>query len=305
MAHLETGRTRAGWLNNVCSPAWLIAHLGFYLVTGTALVVLNALTAPTDLWFWRPLVLLGALLTVHGVATLVRRKGVRFEPVGALARSARLHLAAVREILLRPAVAGVVAMPGLFSLTSTRPTPNLIPPPIQSLEDHRAASAYPGRVQEAATPPSGWASPAGSVRAAPTPAAPILTDPVPATPVPSAYATWPAMPAPLSPAPGPTQAWPAAAAPGSAPAPGRPTDSFWQTAPAKPAASAWSDTWPAPVAVAPPARPTPPRRLEHDTVLIGDRRTDPKYPPWDQLEVAASTWLAHRASDLDGSESAP
>lgn len=332
MAHLNMRQTWTRCGQSVGSPACLIAHLGFYLVIGTALILFNAITAPADLWFWRPLVLLGAVLSAHGVITLVRFRSEWFHPVGVTARAVWSHLAAAREALLAPAVAGIVAMPGLLSLTSAKSAPSAVSPATPPGGASAAAPAHSGPAHQTENPPSGWPTPAGPSQptpARPTPvySVPVVPGPAPTAPAPPAFATWPSSPAIQAPASAPTDAWPAMTAPQapalasaqswpaaptthtSTPTETRPADSFWTTKPAKPAWPAlpvWSDTWPTPPGeAAPPARPAPPRRLEHDTVLIGARRTHPEYPPWEQLEDAASTWLAHRASDSDGTEPAP
>ncbi len=313
-------------VDRVCSSAWLTVHLGFYLITGTALILLNALTAPRDLWFGRPMVVLGALLSVHGVATLVRTKATWFKPAGALGRSAWSHLKTIRQVLLAPAVSGIVAMPDLFSVRRPKSALTLGPTASRSGRGPAITLTDQASGSMTAAPPSGWASPMGSSHAAPAEAGLAQSEPVPAVPARPAYATWPTPPvAAVAPAaasswppltvkatasPAPAHPWPAAPSSQASPAnlapawPAGPvpvTDSFWLQ-PARPPSPGWSQTWPASDLAAPRANSAPPRLIEQDAVLIGNRRTDPEYAPWDQLEAAASTWLAHRASSPDAAE---
>ncbi|MBA2518090.1 MAG: 2TM domain-containing protein [Chloroflexia bacterium] len=100
-------------------------------------------------------------------------------------------------------------------------------------------------------------------------------------------------------------------APWPAPTPIAPPDGAWPSPPAPvsmPVAApvswpeptpTWATSWPErpnghrPVPTA--ARPT-----GIDSVLDGATQiADPERPQWDQLEVAAATWLANRSADLD------
>lgn len=331
MAHLDTRRTWARVGQRVCSPAWLIANLGCFLVTGTALVLLNALTTPANLWFWRPLTLLSVLLGVHGALTLIRCKPGWFLPAVEVARSGWSHLSVVREALLAPAVSGVVAMPGLLTLSNSRRTPDVRPTTAQRTGNKPPATSARSDAPEEIAAPAGWAHPTGSVSPAQAQRDPIWPEPEPAAPVPPAYATWPGMSAAPATTPSPDLTWPttlasaqtwpdAPAAPASPPAstpfptwptepvpPVRDAESAWRPSPSRSAPPAWHDPWVTANAdtAPPPTRPTPPRLIERDITLIGAQRTDPDYPQWDQLEVAASTWLERRASDLDAADSAP
>jgi hypothetical protein len=247
----------------------------------------------------------------------------------ALARSGWSHVAMMREALLAPAVSGVVAMPGLFSLTNSKRTPAIRPTTTQREAITPPATSALAGVPEDIAAPVGWAYPAGSVPPAHLEPDRALPEPQPKTPVPPAYATWPGM-SPAQPATAPpgltwpattasstltpasAQTWPdAPATPSSAPAstpfptwptePVRDNESTWQSAPPQSAPPAWHDPW---VAADAGATPPPPRLIERDIRLIGTNRTDPDYPQWDQLEVAASTWLERRASDLGAADSA-
>jgi hypothetical protein len=106
---------------------------------------------------------------------------------------------------------------------------------------------------------------------------------------------------------GPSPA-PFATAPAAWPSPPLPVAAYdtWATppaapavAPAQPAATwpepppAWAAGWPTPQA----APVTPIRPTGYDTVLNGAQMANPDNPQWDQLEVAASMWLAHRNGD--------
>jgi hypothetical protein len=95
------------------------------------------------------------------------------------------------------------------------------------------------------------------------------------------------LPPPTQPAP-PTETWPVRPASSSV--------AREQTWPEPP--PTWSSSWPAPRTAPPPMKPSV-RPTGFDTVLNGTRTADPENPNWDQLEVAAASWLASRANDAD------
>lgn len=189
----------------IMSPEGVIAHVGVYLVAGTTLVLANAIGSPGELWFWRPMVIWGAILAGHALLPLIVR------------HLNRMRAAAALIVPLWTRIGIVSGGWSLPSLTSGKPLPGAMP---------QAARRDP-------EPPS-W--PAEQ----PAPLAAIATS------------TWPEL--------GPT----------------------------------WATSWPAPPdapVVQPPVRPT-----GSDTVLNGSQMANPDHPRWDELEVAAATWLAQRSS---------
>lgn len=320
MAQLNPRQMWTRLILSVRSPAWLIAHLGCYLVLGTALLLVNILTTPASLWFWRPMALLGVLLAMHGVITLAQARSAWFRPVVARARLVWPRLGTVREALLVPAVAGVVAMPGLLSLSSTKPAV-MSPGAEPSVPGFTPAPTDQSLTQEAATTtPAGWRAPAGwsqptttaAAQSGSAPAEPVPTSPPP----PPSYATWPTPPD----APVPADRWLVERAPEqSSPVPGWPVSpvTMWPAGPPTPTAAAPQPVppWPTtrvgidcrqdPVADQPPARPAPSRLIERDSELIGAHLYDPEDPSWDHLELAANSWLARRAADHDAAGAAP
>jgi hypothetical protein len=191
----------------IASPAGVIAHLGVYLVASTALVLANAIGSPGALWFWRPVMIWGAILAGHALLPLVDRSLDRIRAATAL-------------------IVPLWTRIGIVSAGWSLPMPSL----------------------------AGGKHVLGMMREA--------TKPEQAT-------SWPAPGASSTPAP-PAGTWPEAG----------PT---------------WATSWPAPPSAPvfqPPVRPT-----GSDTVLNGAQMANPEHPRWDELEVAAASWLAQRTAE--------
>ena len=155
----------------------------------------------------------------------------------------------------------------------------------QRWSDWRAR--LPGRT-DAETPPAGsrptsWPrEPQSEPRPLPTGGSPIpmtvAAEPV-SWPAASLYSSWPA----------------------ARPGPPAPTAAAWPEG-----APAWSASWPAPPVAGPRPAAGQVRSEGHDMVLDDGNGTGSgtPHPTWDQLEVAAASWLSQRAAEPAG-ETAP
>ena len=217
---------------HVLSPGCVVAHVGAFLVTGTVLVLANAIGSPGQLWFWQPLLILGALLALHAGLTVAGRTSL-LQIAANWSSSARSGLSVRR---LRQTVTDAFAAPAgppsgrqeesrwqPFAGPTQQPTPAVSFPP-----QSRAWSD-----SEASVTGHGWWS-----SATPTDRTMSHTTPRAPEPVPVWAASWPSLPA---------------------------------------------------ANVTARIQPT-----GTDTVLNGAQSAHPDAPRWDQLEVAATTWLAQR-----------
>lgn len=63
----EIGQEIGRWL---AGPGFFAVHLGVFVCGATILTLVNIVRSPDDLWFWKPLVVWGALLVVHAGLTI-------------------------------------------------------------------------------------------------------------------------------------------------------------------------------------------------------------------------------------------
>lgn len=90
-------------------PSGFACHVGLYLVGAAAAILINLATAPSDLWFWRPLLVWGGVVALHAallLSTLVRGAATTDPTAAAPDRSAvLLARPASRPARLRPVAA--------------------------------------------------------------------------------------------------------------------------------------------------------------------------------------------------------
>jgi hypothetical protein len=222
-------------VRRVLSPGCVVAHIGVFLVSGTILVLANAIGSPGTLWFWRPLLILSAILAFHATVIVAAGRTSRLRAVAAWAGAAWTRL-----WLARPGWARGGTLRSAARLLLRRCEQALASPASSPVRVDQPALAPPPSTAHA----SAWPQP---------------------TPTSSAHGLWPA-----------------------AVTAGQPVTTWREPAPA------WAASWPTPPgsAASAPVRPT-----GFDRVLGGVPVTDPDNPRWDQLEVAATTWLAHRTAE--------
>lgn len=219
----------------VLSPGCVVAHVGAFLVTGTILVLANAIGSPGQLWFWQPVLVLGALLAVHAGVTAAGCTSLRQVAANRASSTwARLSSHRMRRIVTEAFAAPAdqrsgrrKATPQPFAGARNQPTP--------------AAATFP-------IEPRVWSEPDASV---------------------AGHGWWPSV---------------------------APSDrAMTHSAPSSPEpVPTWAASWPVVPAASTASRIQP---TGADTVLSGAQIANPDDPRWDQLEVAASTWLAQRAGE--------
>lgn len=244
MGNAEWEHLKAQVVRGVRSPGCVIAHIGLFLVASTILVLVNAITSSGELWFWRPLLILGGILALH-IGLVI-----------AIGRSSRVRVAA----------ASVGSRWSRWLASRSRRAE----PDARSLQHHVTSWLHDLRSSPASSP------------AATSPVLPQVDAEAVAWPAATPYGSWPA-----------ARPDPAASA-DSAPA------TTWPEG-----APAWSASWPAPPALAPQVRAS----HTNGTAPNGAHRVEPAQPhpnahpnlnpnpTWDQLEVAAASWLAQRAAE--------
>lgn len=219
----------------ILSPGCVVAHMGAFLVIGTILVLANAIGSPGQLWFWRPLLVLGALLALHAGLTAASRTSL-LQVAGNRSDSARSGLSVRR---LRQTVTGAFAAPA-----DTPPGRQEAPrwqPVAGPTQQPPAAVSFPAQ-------PRAWSDPEASV---------------------TGHGWWPSA--------GPTDR------------------TITHSTPHTPeSVPVWAASWPSLPATNASVRIQP---TGTDTVLNGAQSASPDAPRWDQLEVAATTWLAQRAGE--------
>ena len=235
MASSEWRLLRAQFVRRVLSPGGVVAHIGVFLVSGTILLLANAIGNPGTLWFWRPLLVLSAILALHATIIVTAGRTSRLRAAAAWAGSAWTEFRRARPGQAR----GGVIRSGVRSL-------------LRRWEQALAAPALtPSRVDQPALVPApssthgnGWSQ---------------------LTPADPAHSSWPALV----------------------------TTGQSVTTRQEPPPD-WAASWPTPPGLASnvPIRPT-----GTDRVIAGLPIADSDNPRWDQLEVAATTWLAHRSTE--------
>lgn len=262
MAYSEWRQLKAHLTRCVLSPGCVVAHVGVYLVAGTILVLVNAIGSPGELWFWRPLLILGAMLVLHTGLIMAAGRMSRLRVVALMGRSLWSRFLANRPSWAVDRVWPAAPLQLLETWwRSFRPGP-LIAKQAASFQRATLVAQQPP-----VTPGVNGLEPATVQLATEEDRQPVSW--AAATP----YDSWPAAP----PAAAPPIAWTAT-----------PPTTWPASTPA------WTASWP--TRPAPPSLP-PVRPTGSDTVLDGAHAANPEHPRWDQLEGAASAWLAQRAAD--------
>lgn len=244
MGYAELGHLKAQVVRGVRSPGGVIAHIGLYLVVSTILVLVNAITWAGELWFWRPLLMLGALLLLH------------------------IGLVVAAGPSSRPRMAAASIGSRWSGWLASRPG--------------RAETDAPAAGEQV----TAWLD---RLRSNPGPE-PVMPAPVVAT-MEAEPVRWAAA--------SPYSSWPAARTDMTAAAANTATTNWSEEAPA------WSASWPAPAALAPSVAiqvraDRTNGSAPHGTRGVGLAQSLPNpnsTPTWDQLEVAAASWLAQRAAE--------